>query len=208
MQARQKGLALVICAPSGAGKSTLINKLRAEFSGFSFSVSYTTRSPRQGEVPGREYHFIDQEEFKRLIQDGFFAEWARVHGSYYGTPLEESQELMALGTDLIFDIDVQGARQLRSSLDPAVFIFILPPSRAELEARLQRRGDENLESRQRRLEAARQELESAGEFEYWILNQDLEEAYQRLRGIYLAQKTRPDLQPDLLQKVLATWQQD
>ncbi|MFW6315180.1 MAG: guanylate kinase [Desulfohalobiaceae bacterium] len=205
MRARQKGLALVICAPSGAGKSTLINRLRSEFSGFSFSVSYTTRAPRQGEVQGREYYFVEQQEFKGLIQQGFFAEWARVHGNYYGTPLQESQELMAQGKDLIFDIDVQGARQLRDSLDPAVFIFILPPSRAELEARLSRRGAEDPGTRQKRLEAARQELLAAQEFEFWVLNQDLEEAYHGLRGIYLAQKSRPGMQPGLLQSILTTW---
>ncbi|MFO8031897.1 MAG: guanylate kinase [Desulfohalobiaceae bacterium] len=206
MQAREKGLALVICAPSGAGKSTLINRLRAEFSSFSFSVSYTTRQPRKGEFQGREYHFVDQEEFQRLIQEGFFAEWAKVHDNYYGTPLQESRDLMAQGRDLIFDIDVQGARQLRQSLERAVFIFILPPSRLELESRLQRRGAEEPEVRQRRLEAARQELLAAEEFEYWVLNQDLEEAYQRLRGIYLAQKSRPGQQPGLLHSILATWE--
>jgi guanylate kinase len=206
MQARVKGLALVICAPSGAGKTTLINRLRAEFSGFSFSVSYTTRQPRKGELQGREYYFVDQAEFQRLIQEGFFAEWAKVHDNFYGTPLQQSRDLMAQGKDLIFDIDVQGARQLRESLEAATFIFILPPSRFELEARLQRRGAEQPEVRHRRLEAARQELMAAEEFDYWILNQDLEEAYHRLRGIYLAQKSRPGQQPSLLHSILASWE--
>ncbi len=201
------GLALVICAPSGAGKSTLISKLLQEFPGFSFSVSYTTRAPRPGEVQGRDYHFVQVKEFLSLAEENFFAEWAQVHDNYYGTPLQKSLELMQAGNDLLFDIDIQGARQLRANLNSGVFVFILPPSRSVLETRLARRGTDDAKSRQRRLDIARQELQSAEEFDYWILNKDLQLAYQDLRAVYLAEKCRPRLQPGLLQEVLASWNQ-
>lgn len=207
MQVEASGLAMVICAPSGAGKSTLIRKLLQEFPGFSFSVSYTTRAPRPGEVPGRDYHFVQDKEFLRLAEKNFFAEWAKVHGNYYGTPLQKSLELMQAGNDLLFDIDIQGARQLKANLKSGVFVFILPPSRSVLEARLAKRGTDDAKSRQRRLDIARQELQAAEEFDYWILNQDLQQAYQDLRAVYLAEKCRPRLQPVLLQKILASWDQ-
>ncbi len=205
MQTETKGLALVICAPSGAGKSTLIKRLLDEFPGFCFSVSYTTRQPRSGEVQGREYHFVAEQDFQRLIQEDFFAEWARVHDHFYGTPLQESLQLMELGRDLIFDIDVQGARQLRASMRTGVFVFIMPTSRSDLEYRLLKRGSDDMQTRKRRLQIAGQELLAAPEFDYWILNQDLNEAYQRLRAVYLAEKCRPEMQQDLLQTVLDSW---
>ena len=126
------GMMLVISAPSGAGKSTLIRHLASTFDMFAFSVSCTTRAPRPGEQDGREYHFLDQEEFLRRRNAGYFAEWAEVHGNYYGTPRRATEELLAAGRDVIFDIDVQGARQLRENMGQGCYVFVFPPSRQVL----------------------------------------------------------------------------
>ena len=182
------GQALILCGPAGAGKSTLIRRLRQEFPAFRFSVSCTTRAPRQGEVHGKDYFFIDREEFERLMGTGYFAEWAEVHGNLYGTPLAAIRELLAQGADVIFDIDVQGARQLRATLPGACFIFLLPPSRAELTKRLENRMTDSPESIARRVTNARQELLAADEFDYLVVNGDQDEAYAGLRAIYLARK--------------------
>ena len=122
------GVALVICAPSGTGKTTLIKRLVAEFPRFSFSVSCTTRDPRPGEVQGKDYDFLSRDEFIMRRDAGYFAEWAKVHDNYYGTPLEATRGLLAKGRDVLFDIDVQGASQLRRTIPGARLIFILPPA--------------------------------------------------------------------------------
>ncbi|MCF8039970.1 MAG: guanylate kinase [Desulfohalobiaceae bacterium] len=202
----RKGAALIICSPSGGGKSTLISRLIAEFPNFSFSISYTTRNPRPGEKHGREYYFVDRSEFEDLINRHFFAEWAEVHANYYGTPLQTGLDLLESGKDIIFDIDVQGAEQLRKSMPDSISIFILPPSRQVLKQRLTKRGSDDAKELVRRLEAARQEIGRAGEFAYWVLNQDLEPAYERLKSIYLAEKCRSSRNREMLRDVLKTWE--
>ena len=182
----RSGIALVVCAPSGTGKTTLIKRLTAEFSRFSFSVSCTTRAPRPGEVDGKDYIFLTPEEFHRRREAGFFAEWAEVYGNLYGTPLESVRSLLAEGRDVLFDIDVQGAAQLRQTLPEAVLIFILPPSLEELERRLRGRGTESEESIQKRLAYATEELAQARRFHLWIVNDDLERAWQNLRAAYIS----------------------
>ena len=134
------GIALVISAPSGTGKTTLIKRLRKEFPNFGYSISCTTRAPREGEVDGKDYHFLSRERFVELRDQGHFAEWAEVHGNFYGTPLPPVREMLAKGQDILFDIDVQGAAQLRKNMPDARFLFILPPSMEELERRLRGRG--------------------------------------------------------------------
>lgn len=134
------GIALVISAPSGTGKTTLIKRLRKEFPNFGYSISCTTRAPREGEVDGKDYHFLSRERFVELRDQGHFAEWAEVHGNFYGTPLPPVREMLAKGQDILFDIDVQGAAQLRKNMPDARFLFILPPSMEELERRLHGRG--------------------------------------------------------------------
>lgn len=185
------GMMLVISAPSGTGKSTLIRRLTAEFKGFAFSVSCTTRAPRPGEADGREYHFLTREEFARRSEAGFFAEWAEVHGNFYGTPRLATEELLLAGRDVIFDIDVQGARQLKASMGQGCYVFVFPPSRQALEKRLTGRGTDSPETIARRLAGAQREIEDSHWFDHWIVNENLNLAYDQLRAVYLAEKTRP-----------------
>ena len=192
--ATNPGMMLVVSAPSGTGKSTLIRRLTGEFSAFAFSVSCTTRSPRPGEVDGREYHLLTREYFERRRSEGFFAEWAEVYGNLYGTPRQATTDLLAQGRDIVFDIDVQGARQLKDSMGQGCFVFIFPPSREALEKRLTGRGTDSAETLTRRLAAARNEIASSHWFDHWVVNDDLDAAYQQLRAIYLAEKTRPAYQ--------------
>ncbi len=188
------GMMLVISAPSGTGKSTLIRRLTAEFSAFVFSVSCTTRAPRPGEVNGREYHFLTREEFQRRRDEGFFAEWAEVHGNFYGTPRQTTEDLLAAGHDVIFDIDVQGASQLKESMGQGCYVFVFPPSREALKKRLTGRGTDSPETIARRLAGAKQEIEDSHWFDHWIINDDLSHAHDQLRTVYLAEKTRPAYQ--------------
>lgn len=206
MTANRQGMALVLSAPSGAGKSTLIRRLVQEFPHFAFSLSTTTRSPRPGERDGREYHFVDRVQFEDLIHKGHFAEWAKVHGNYYGTPLKATQELLQAGRDVLFDIDVQGARQLRQSLMHSVLVFILPPGRDELHRRLEKRKTDDQEEISRRLAAAGGEVAAALEFDYLIVNDRLDEAYDRLRSIHLAEGCRMSRNRGLLRRIQAGWE--
>lgn len=185
------GILFVLCAPSGTGKSTLVRRLVAEHPNFAFSVSCTTRAPRPGERDGEDYHFLSREEFVARQQAGFFAEWAEVHGNLYGTPKEAALNLLAQGRDVLFDIDVQGAQQLRDSLGAGAYVFLFPPSPQELHSRLTRRGTEDADTLARRMAAAKEEIAHSPEFDYWIVNEDLEDAYQRLKAVYLAEKCRP-----------------
>lgn len=201
----RSGIALVLCAPSGTGKTTLTKRLLAEFPRFAFSISYTTRAPRTGEVHGRDYYFVSVDEFVRLRDQGFFAEWAHVHGNYYGTPLRDTQQLLEEGRDVLFDIDVQGARQVRQTMQNAVFIFVMPPSKAELERRLSARGTDDAASIAKRLANAAQELRDAPLFDYWIINDDLETAYESLRVAYCAATLAPHCQNDFVTTLLQGW---
>ncbi len=205
MECDRSGVVLVLCAPSGTGKSTLAKRLLAEFSQFAFSVSYTTRPPREGEVDGREYTFVDEATFKALRDERFFAEWAEVHGNFYGTPLENTRALLAQGRDVLFDIDVQGASQLYGTLKQGCYVFILPPSMRELERRLRARGTDAEEIIKRRMANARRELQQAHWFNAWVVNDDLNQAYDRLRATYLAETLSPACRPGLLETLLAEW---
>lgn len=199
------GQAYIICAPSGTGKSTLIKRLLSDLPGFAFSVSCTTRAPRAGEVNGRDYHFVTRAEFERMRGLGHFAEWAEVHGNFYGTPLAEARTILESGRDIIFDIDVQGALQLKQTIPDGCFIFLLPPSRQALVERLSRRASDGPEVIARRLANARNEICQAPKFQYLIVNADLEQAYAQLRAVVVAQKLAPERNPGLVDSILAGW---
>lgn len=186
-----KGAAIVISAPSGAGKSTLCKMLREEFPDFGYSVSCTTRPMRPGETEGRDYFFISEQDFKKMRQSGGFAETAVVHGHQYGTPLAPVKTMLDAGQDLLFDIDVQGAAQLKASLPGAVFVFVLPPAMAELERRLRNRGSEADAAIRLRLANAAAEIREAFWYDAIIVNDDLQSAYAGLRAVYLAAKLAP-----------------
>jgi guanylate kinase len=199
----RSGLPLVVSAPSGTGKSTLIAKLRQEFPSFAFSISCTTRAPRPGEVDGKDYYFLDRETFLQRRDNHFFAEWATVHGNLYGTPLKATQALLQQGKDIIFDIDVQGARQLKQTLPQGCFVFLFPPSMQALKTRLVQRGTDSREVIAKRLANARNEISQCDLFEFWIVNDDLQTAYEELRAVYLAARTRAIHRPGLKQALLA-----
>lgn len=203
---KRLGLALVITAPSGAGKSTLIKRLLAEFPEAGFSISCTTRAPRPGDRPGIDYEFLSVEEFKARIAKGHFAEWAEVYGNYYGTQKQAVLDMLAAGRDVLFDIDVQGAKALKANLGFGNTVFILPPSRQELERRLTGRGSDSPETIARRLGVARSEVEQAGWFNHIVVNDNLDTAYDELRAVYLAQRSHPELHPGLVESVVGTWE--
>jgi guanylate kinase len=183
-------LLLILSSPSGAGKTTLTNMLRAAFQTLRFSVSHTTRRPRPNEQDGREYHFVDRPRFEAMVKDGAFAEHAEVHGNLYGTSLAEIRAARDGSTGVIFDVDYQGARQIKAHFPEAVGVFILPPTLGELERRLRGRGTEDEATTKRRLEAAKREIEHYGFFDYVIVNDDVATAHEKLRGIVLAELCR------------------
>ena len=187
-------LVYIISAPSGSGKSTLVSELRNMVSGLRFSISYTTRKPRGSEQDGREYFFITREQFERMIARGEFLEHAEVFGNYYGTAKRFLHEAEDAGDDLLLDIDVQGAAQIQKQIPEAVSIFVLPPSRAELERRLRRRsqaeGVVSEEIIQRRLHTASKEIENYSHYSYILVNDKLEESIDKLRAIVESERKK------------------
>lgn len=182
------GSLFIISAPSGAGKSTLTAKLLEEDREIFLSVSFTTRAPRPGEVDGRDYHFVDEARFLRMLEHGEFLESAEVHGNRYGTSEAWIRERRAAGHDILLEIDWQGAQQVRRLVTDTIGIFVLPPSIAELEQRMRRRGQDSEEVVRRRLAAAAEEMSHAVEFEYVIINNDFEEASRDLVAIVRASR--------------------
>jgi len=187
-----KGILLVVSAPSGTGKTTLCRMLLKEFQNMEFSVSYTTRKPREGEVNGRDYFFVSKEEFERMIEEGDFLEWAEVYGNYYGTSKKQVLKALEEGKDILLDIDVQGALQVKKNFPEAVLVFILPPSFAELEKRLRKRGTDTEEVIKKRLKVAREEIKKAPLYDYLIVNDKLEEAYSKLKSVVIAEKCKAE----------------
>jgi guanylate kinase len=181
---------VVLAAPSGAGKTTIAKRLRERREDVIFSVSATTRAPREGERDGVDYHFVAEPEFRRMIAAGELIEWAEVHGRLYGTPLRNVREAQQRGEFLILDIDVQGAAQIRDHVPEAVHVFILPPSGGDLCDRLTSRGSEDEEAMRRRLGNARDEIHRAGSFDYLVLNDDLDRAVDAIEGVLMAEAHR------------------
>lgn len=192
-------LVFIISAPSGSGKSTLVNELRNNVPNLDFSISYTTRKPRGSEQDGREYSFVDRKEFQRMIADDEFLEYADVFGNYYGTARRFLLDAAERGHDLLLDIDVQGAAQMKARLPEAISIFVLPPSREELERRLRRRSQaENMKSEEvisRRLQTAAKEIENYSNYDYILINDNLEESIDALKAIVLAERMKHSKKP-------------
>lgn len=201
---RRRGLLLVVSSPSGAGKTTLCTRLRGDFPQLRFSVSYTTRPPRPGEVHGREYYFVDNGVFSEMVARDEFAENALVHGNNYGTSAALVGEALSSGLDLLFDIDFQGGRQLKAKFpDDVVLVFILPPSLLELERRLRTRNTDAADVIERRLRVARDELRHYDEYDYIIVNDDLGRAYDALRSVYVSETYRCGRQRNAAEAVLS-----
>lgn len=187
---RSRPFPMVIAAPSGAGKTSIARALVERHGDVVFSVSATTRPPRGYERDGVDYYFVDDAGFDRLIADGELIEWAVVHGRRYGTLRRAVSRALERGQTVVLDIDVQGARQIREAFPEAVLVFIVPPSAEELGRRLVFRGSEAAAERQRRLENARRELTAAGEFDYVVVNDDLETAVSALESILAGERCR------------------
>jgi guanylate kinase len=189
----RRGLMLVISSPSGAGKSTIARNLMDGDQQISLSVSVTTRPRRQSEIEGVHYHFVSQREFERLRDSDSLLEWAQVHGNYYGTPREAVEKAMGEGRDMLFDIDWQGAQQLQEKMSAdVVSIFILPPTMAELQSRLHRRAEDSEEVIQTRLNNSRAEIKHWREYDYVIVNDDLNSAFDAVQSIVKAERLRRD----------------
>ena len=182
---------VVLAAPSGTGKTTIARELVSRFPDFAFSVSATTRAPRPEERKGRDYDFVSRATFEGMIEKGELAEWAEVHGNLYGTPKKSLEDAAAAGQHSVLDIDVQGARQIRASISQAVLIFVFPPTAEDLRARLGSRGTEEPEEVGRRLRAAREELGEAVNFDYVVVNDDLNLAVGRIRAVVEAESRLP-----------------
>ena len=195
---RRRGLLLVLSSPSGAGKSTIARNLLETDSGLELSVSVTTRQRRPSEIDGVHYHFISTRDFERLRDTDALLEWAEVHGNYYGSPREPVETAMAEGRDILFDIDWQGASQLAEKMRAdVVSIFVLPPSMAELKSRLHRRAEDDEETISRRLKNAAEEIEQWRSYDYVIVNDDLDRAFDAVRSIVKSERLRRDRRPGM-----------
>lgn len=195
----------VVSAPSGTGKSTLLGRVLREVAGLRFSVSHTTRAPRPGETDGRQYHFVERATFDALIEARGLLEWAEVHGQRYGTAFAEYQRAAREGVDLLLDLDVQGAAQVRRSHPEAVSIFLLPPSAQELERRLRSRGQDREDVIARRLSDARVEMPRWREFDYAIVNDELEHSAAELAGVIRAERRRVKRMTGVATDIVATF---
>jgi guanylate kinase len=191
MEPKRRGLMLVLSSPSGAGKTTLARRLLEAEPGVEMSISCTTRKQRNGEVEGRDYHFIDRETFAGMRDRGEFLEWAVVFDNYYGTPRKPVEELLAVGLDVLFDVDWQGAQSLRDdSPDDVVTVFILPPSGKALEQRLTERAQDAPEIVAARMRGASNEIQHWGEYDYVVINHDIDQALAAVRAILAAERLR------------------
>ena len=199
-------LLLILSSPSGAGKTTLTRMLLERCPELRFSVSHTTRAPRAKEVNGRDYHFVDRSGFLSLVQEGAFLEWAEVHGNLYGTSIAEIDTARATPgcTGMIFDIDYQGARQIRSKVEDVTAVFILPPSMAELERRLRGRASETEDAVQGRFKVAEREIEHYALFDYLVVNEDVQRAFDELRSIAVGERARRRRRARLAESLLRT----
>ena len=187
---KPQGVLLVLSGPSGAGKGTICNKLREKRNDLSYSVSATTRAPRNGEVDGKDYFFITIDHFKEMIENDEMLEYAEIYGNYYGTPKPYVMNILEQGKDVVLEIDPQGALQIKKRFPDAVFVFIVPPSLDELTKRMYKRGTDSEEVIKRRLSSATSELEYASKYDYIIVNDEVEKATNKVSNIIDAERNR------------------
>ncbi len=198
MDFQRRGVMLVIASPSGAGKSSISRSLFQQDPNIRLSVSVTTRARRSDEVEGTHYYFVDIPTFNRMKDEGGLLEWAEVHGNFYGTPRAKVEEQLAAGNDILFDVDYQGTLQLYEKCRAdMVTVFILPPTIQELRARLERRAQDSVGTIEKRLRNARIELDHAAEYDYVIINKDLEQSVQNVRSILASSRLKRERQTDL-----------
>jgi guanylate kinase len=188
----EKGLLIVVSGPSGAGKGTICKKLVTMNRDIMISVSATTRPPREGEADGVNYFFMTRQRFEQMIADDGFIEYAMVYGNYYGTPRAYVEENLNNGRDVLLEIDIQGALQVKEKYPDSVFVFILPPSMEELKNRITRRGTESEKEILRRFEAAYKEINYVSRYNYFVINDKVDDAAEKLRSIIIAEKCRVD----------------
>jgi guanylate kinase len=188
----RRGRLFVVSAPSGAGKTTVVERLIERMSGLRRSRSFTSRRARPGETDGVDYNFVSRDRFEAMIAGGQFLEWAEYAGHLYGTSVVDTERELESGTDLVVVIEVQGARQVRRHRPSSVLVFLLPPSAEALESRLRTRGEDTEEQIRRRLDVARDEVRAVAEYDYVVINDDVDACVERLRAIVLAERARPD----------------
>jgi len=205
--ARRRGLLFIVSAPSGTGKTTLVERLVQRIPNLCLSRSYTSRDTRPGEQDGVDYNFISRQRFEDMVRAGEFLEWADVFGNYYGTCRSDTERCLAGGQDLVLVIDVQGARQVRGSGVESIGIFVLPPSAEVLEQRLRGRSKDSEDQIRRRLDVARKEVAEYEQYEYVIINDEVEAAVERLRAIVMAERTRVKLMRPVAETITGTFQQ-
>ncbi len=203
--AQQRGLLFIVSAPSGTGKTTLVERLAQDVPHLHMSRSYTSRPGRDGERNGVDYNFISRERFEEMARDGEFLEWADVFGNYYGTCAADTEACLARGEDVVLVIDVKGARQVRSRGIETVGIFVLPPTSAILEQRLRGRSKDSEEQIRRRLDVARDEVAEYAQYEYVVINDELDRAVDRLRAIVLAERSRVRLMRAAAEIIIRTF---
>ena len=198
----KEGLLVVISGASGTGKGTVCKRLFELEKNITFSVSATTRPPRQGEVDGVNYWFLSKQKFEEMIEKGEFLEWAKVYDNYYGTPLGKVEERLKNGEDILLEIDTQGALNVMEKMPQGAFIFLLPPSMEELKRRIVGRGTENQESLEKRLGAAKKEISLANKYQYIVVNDDVEIAAENIKAIIKAEKSKTERNLKLLEEVI------
>lgn len=179
----QRGILFVLSGPSGVGKGTVLDSLMKDYDDINYSTSVTTRTPREGEINGDDYFFVSEDKFEKMKKKNKFLETAKVHGNYYGTPRHYVEECLSKGEDIILEIDIQGAKQIKQGFDDAVYIFLLPPNYEELKTRLEKRDSESPESLKRRLENASEEISEVENYDYSIVNDEVEETVEEVKRV-------------------------